>query len=103
MIKMEEMVSITVNADTVTDYVGDYRDAVLKNDGDGTMVNVEFPRRIVEQFCMERHGWTFNDLIENEYDCTDTDGLYEFAIEHGFHPHPPMPEVGTREFRYWFG
>lgn len=100
---MEEMISITVYADTVTDYTGDYRDAVLKNDGEGTMVDVEFPRNIVEQFCMERHGWTVDDLIRNDYDCTDTDGLYVFSIEHGFHPNPPMPEIGTKEFRHWFG
>lgn len=98
---MKEMISITVNADTVTDYTGEYREEILRRDL-GARVDVEFPREIVERFCMERYGWTVDDLIRNEYDSTDTDGLYQFSIDNGFHPVPPMPEIGTKEFDRWF-
>lgn len=89
---MDEMLTVTIYVDTVTDYTEEMRNDLFPYDN---MINLQFPRSIVEAWynrCPEDFdGENFDDWLFNESTADDTDGLYDFAVEHGFTPDIPKP------------
>lgn len=93
----EEMLEVTIYKSTVTPYMSmygmDFDDPFF--DTPDNMMEVEFPRSIVEAWynrCPEGFdGEDFDDWFFNESTADDTDGLYDFAVEHGFTPDIPKP------------
>lgn len=90
----EEMLMMTVYADTVTDYTEEMRNDLFPNEN---MMEVEFPRSIVEAWYEENSASIFSenngfeDWLHWTYTADDTDGLFQFSIDHGYHPVVPKP------------
>ena len=92
-----EMLEVTVYKSSVTPYTTkydmDYDDPFF--DTPDNMIEIEFPRSIVEAWYNldpdSFSGKDFDDWFFNESTADDTDGLYDFAVEHGFTPDIPKP------------
>lgn len=89
----DEMLEVTIYTATVTPYFTKYE---MDYDEVGEpLMELMFPRSIVEAWynqCPEEFvGKDFDDWFFNESTADDTDGLYDFAVEHGFTPDIPKP------------
>lgn len=93
----DEMIDVTIYKSSVTPYTTaydmDYDDPFF--DTPDNLMELAFPRSIVEAwYNMDPdsfNGEDFDDWINNESTADDTDGLYDFAVEHGFTPDIPKP------------
>lgn len=85
------MVEVTIYKTSVP-YYTEHLD-VSNSFFDENMMEVEFPRSIVEdwydQYPEDFEGDSFDDWFSNYYTADDTDGLFQFAVDRGFHPQIP--------------
>lgn len=95
----DEMLEVTVYKSSVSAYFNkynmDYDDPFF--DTPDNMMELMFPRSIVEawyseRICTDDDGENFDDWFYNESTADGTDGLYDFAVEHGFKPDFPKPQ-----------
>ena len=81
----EKLIYVDIYADTTGQYS---EDEVLRCN----CVSVQIPEKIVrlwfEEKASERYAWevTFEEWLRDYYTCDDTDGLYQFSVEHGYTP-----------------
>lgn len=89
----EEMIFVTVWADSTHQYTEMECDR-------GNMVDIELPRRIVYNYYKANEAefvaetadelrispaeCTFDKWIQSVYTCMDTDGLFDYAVRHGY-------------------
>lgn len=90
----DDMLMVTVYKSTVPEYRKLDWDDPFFNAPDN-MMEVEIPRNIVEMWyngiADDVDGVDFDDWFFNESTADDTDGLVQFAIDHGFRPDVPKP------------
>ena len=89
-----EMIEVTIYKSSVTPYMSkydmDFDDPFF--DTPDNMMEIEFPRSIVEAWYSEWADDTdFDNWLNNESTADDTETLFLYATDHGFHPDIPMP------------
>lgn len=89
---MDEMIPVTIYKSTVNEYLD------LLDEGDpffetpDSMMEVMFPRTLVEEWFNSdpyNAGYSFETWYKDESTADDTIDLYQYAIDHGFHPDVP--------------
>ena len=100
----DEMLFVTIYADTISDFTGAQWNDLFPDDN---MIELYFPRTIVEEWYVHKGlddcdaDWTdFDDWFNNYSDCDSTDGLYTFANKSGFVPELP-PSKWSSEKCAW--
>jgi hypothetical protein len=81
----EKLIYVDIYADTT----GQYTEAEIIR---CNCVSVQIPERIVRQWFEEKakpnYDWgpDFKEWLKDLYTCDDTDGLYQFSVDHGYCP-----------------
>ena len=81
----EKLIYVDIYADSTGQYS---EDEVFRCN----CVSVQVPERIVKLWFEEEveaaYEWriTFDEWLRDYYTCDDTDGLYQFSVEHGYCP-----------------
>ena len=101
----DDMLWVTIYMGSVTDWPDDIYTAMdmgLNMHESGELIDVLFPRGIVESFYKDVAQYDpdmdFDTWYNEEYTAEETDGLYEYAVGKGFTPEPPKPEKYEVEF-----
>lgn len=88
----EEMIPVTIYKSTVNEYLNFLDEGDPFFETPDSMIEVMFPRHLVEEWFESdpyNADYPFETWYKDESTADDTTDLYQYAIDHGFHPDIP--------------